>query len=148
MILIFHLCFHYIISFLQIFIIVSIFKCTCVYYCIAFADAPSNVIATVLTSRSVQVTWDPPAPVSNVTSYIIVFTTTASYASDGSLTVHGYNTTRDILNNLEENTLYTIIVQAFANSSGRSGDSEEATVTTYTDGKHLVLEIIVKHLML
>lgn len=133
---------------LQIVIIASIFKCTCVNHCVVFADAPSNVTATVLTSRRVQVTWDPPAPVSNVTSYIIVYTTTASYASDGSLTVHGYNTTRGTLNDLEENTLYTIIVQAFANSSGRSGDSEEATVTTYTDGKHLVLEIIAKHLML
>lgn len=148
MIVIFHLYFHYIISFLQIFIIVNIFKCTCVNHCIVFADAPSNVTATVLTSRSVQVTWDPPAPVSNVTSYIIVYTTTASYASGGSLTVHGYNTTRDNLNDLEENTLYTIIVQAYANSSGRSGDSEEATVTTYTDSKHIVLEIIAKHLML
>ena len=80
------------------------------------------------------VTWDPPAPESNVTSYTIVYTTSATYTTGGDLTVLGYDNTSGVLSNLEENTLYTIIVQAVADS-GRSGDSDEATVTTYTAGK-------------
>ena len=97
-------------------------------------DAPTNVTATALSSTSVEVTWKAPSPFSNVTDYVIVYSTSASYASNGNLTVNGINTTNGTLIDLEENTFYTIIVQAIS-SSGRSGDSEEATVTTYTDGK-------------
>ena len=87
-----------------------------------------------LSSRSVLVTWDPPAPESYVTSYIIVHTTTATYATGGDLTAVGYSNTRSVLNNLEESTPYTIFVQAIADS-GRSGNSDEARVTTYTASK-------------
>ena len=97
-------------------------------------DAPTNVAAMALTSRSVEVTWEPPAPVSNVTSYVIFYTPAATYATGGSLSVNGYNTTSDVLTNLEESTLYTISVQARTNTRS-SGISEETTVTTYTDGK-------------
>ena len=97
-------------------------------------DAPTNVSAIALTSRSVEVTWEAPSPVSNVTSYLISYTTDASYASGGNLPVVGYDNTSGILINLEESTLYTITVQAITDTE-RSGESEEATVTTYTDGK-------------
>ena len=81
-----------------------------------------------------EVTWEAPAPVSNVTSYLVFYTTTASYATGGSVPVDGYENTTIIITNLEESTLYTITVQAIA-SSNRSGQSEPATVTTYTDSK-------------
>ena len=99
-------------------------------------DAPTNVAATALTSRSVEVTWEPPAPVSNVTSYVIFYMTAATYAinTGGDVQVNGYNTTSGILTNLEESTLYTITVQARTNTRS-SGVSDETTVTTYTDGK-------------
>ena len=86
----------------------------------------------MLSPRSVEVTWDP-SP--DVTGYIILYTTAASYASNGSMTVSGGGTTSHALNNLEENTLYTIIVQA-TTSDGRIGaNSNTVSVTTYTDGK-------------
>ena len=90
----------------------------------------------VLSSRSVLVTWDPPAPESNVTSYTIVYTTTANYTTGGDVTVAGYSSTSGVLSGLQESTLYTIIVQAIADS-GRSGNSEEARVTTYTASEYI-----------
>ena len=97
-------------------------------------DAPTNVSAVALTSRSVEVTWEAPSPVSNVTSYLIAYTTTASYASGGNLPVDGFDNTSGILTDLEESTLYIITVRAITDAE-RSGESEEATVTTYTDSK-------------
>ena len=93
---------------------------------------PTNVRATVLTPRSVEVTWNP-SPSSGITSYLISYTTTASYTSGGSMSVDG-TTTSHTLTNLEEGTLYTITVQA-TNSSGTSSNSIEVSVTTYTVGK-------------
>ena len=93
---------------------------------------PTIVSITVLTPRSVEVTWDP-SPSPGITSYLISYTTTASYTSGGSMGVDG-TTTSHTLTNIEEGTLYTITVQA-TNSSGISGNSSEVSVTTYTDGK-------------
>ena len=93
---------------------------------------PTNVRATVLTPRSIEVTWDRSLS-SNVISYLISYTTTASYTSGGHMSVDG-TTTNHTLTNLEENTLYTITVQA-TNSNGTSANSNEVSVTTYTDGK-------------
>ena len=93
---------------------------------------PTNVTAIVLTPRSVNVTWNP-SPSSNIISYLISYTTAASYTSGGNVSVEG--TTRShILSDLEESTLYTITVRAI-NSSGTSADSNEVSVATYTDGK-------------
>ena len=92
---------------------------------------PTNVRATVLTPRSVEVTWNP-SPSSGITSYLISYTTTASYTSGGSMTVD--NITSHTLTNLEEGTLYIITVRA-TNGSGTSANSNEASVTTYTIGK-------------
>jgi len=93
---------------------------------------PSDVRATVLTPRSVEVTWDPSSS-PGVTGYLISYTTTASYTSSGSVTVNGGSTTSGTLTNLEENTLYTITVQATINGT-MSVNSNEVSVTTYTDG--------------
>ena len=95
---------------------------------------PTNVTATVLTSHSVKVTWEPSSS-PNVTDYLISYTTTASYTSGGSVTVNGVSTTSGTLTNLEEDTLYTITVQATTSGNRMSTNSNEVSVRTYTDGK-------------
>ena len=85
----------------------------------------------MLTPHSVEVTWTV-SSLPNVTDYIILYTTTASYTSGGNVTVSS-TITRDTLNNLEEGTTYTITVQAISNSGNAS--SNAVSVTTYTDGK-------------
>lgn len=68
--------------------------------------APSNVIATALThdSVNVEVTSD---KLSNVTSYIISYTTTAaSYNSNASVRVENGDITCCTLSSLKENTLH------------------------------------------
>ena len=92
---------------------------------------PTNVRATVLTPRSVEVTWTVSSS-PDVTCYIISYTTTAS---GGSVPVNQCNTTRGTLNNLEEGTIYTITVRATTNDGRMSVNSNAVSVTTYTDGK-------------
>ena len=95
-------------------------------------EPPTNVRAIVLTPRSVEVTWD--LSISpGITSYLISYTTTASYTSGGNVSVDG-TTTSHTLTNLEEGTLYTITVRA-TNDSGTSGDSNKEEATTYTASK-------------
>ena len=89
----------------------------------------------MLTSRSVQVRWSPSHPFSNVTSYLISYTTTALYTSGGTMTINGTNTTSGILTGLEEYTVYTITVQAISGSGVTSGNSDEMSVRTYTAGR-------------
>ena len=88
----------------------------------------------MLTSRSVEVTWDAFPTLSGVTGYLISYTTTASYTSGGSVTVNDAATASYTLTDLEEYTNYTISVQATSNS-GMSENSDEVLVTTYTAGK-------------
>ena len=86
---------------------------------------PTNVRATVLTPRSVVVTWNQPSsPI--VTGYFISYITTASYTSGGRVRVIGHSTKTHTLTNLEENTLYTIAVQA-TDSSRTSPNSNEVS---------------------
>ena len=75
---------------------------------------PTNVRATVLTPRSVEVTWSVSSS-SDVIGYLISYTTNASYTSGDSVTVNGRSTTSHTLSNLEEDTipipsLYELIV--------------------------------------
>ena len=94
---------------------------------------PTNVRATVLTPRSVEVTWTVfSSP--DVTGYLISYTTTAEYTSGGSVAVNG-SITSHTLNNLEESTLYTITVQTATSNNRMSVNSAPVSVTTYTDGK-------------
>ena len=97
-------------------------------------EPPTNVRATVVTSRSIQITWGPSTS-SDVTGYLISYTTTASYTSGGSVTVNDGSTTSGSLTNLEEYTLYTITVQATTSDNRMSANSNEVPVRTYTDGK-------------
>ena len=95
--------------------------------------SPTNVNAAVLTPRSVKVTWDQYL-FSDVTGYLILYTTNASYTGGGSVTVDGSDNTSYTLANLEEDTLYTITVQATTNDNRISPYSIALTVITYTDG--------------
>ena len=97
-------------------------------------DPPTNVQATVLTSRRVEVIWSQLSS-SGVTGYLISYTTTASYTSNGKVTVDGGSTRSHILTNLEEDTLYTITVHATVGGNRASVNSNEVSVRTYTDGK-------------
>ena len=98
-------------------------------------EPPTNVRAVVVTSCSIQITWEPSSS-SDVTGYLISYTTTASYVSSSdrskSITV---STTSGTLTNLEEDTLYTITVQATTSDNRMSANSNEVSVRTYTDGK-------------
>ena len=95
--------------------------------------APTNVTAIVLTPRTVEVTWDQ-SLLTDVTGYLISYTTTASYTSGGSVMVDGIDNTIYTLTNLEEDTLYTITVQATTDDIRISPYSIAVTVTTNTDG--------------
>ena len=106
-------------------------------YCFIYVDVepPTNVRATVVTSHSVRITWEPSSS-SDVTGYLILYTTTASYIDSSnrsrSITVA---TTSGTLTNLEEDTFYTITVQATTNDNRMSANSDEVSVRTYIDGK-------------
>ena len=95
---------------------------------------PTNVRATVVTSRSIQITWEP-SSTSDVIGYLISYTTTASYTSGRSVTVVGGSITSHNYINLEEGTLYTITVQSTTSDNRMSANSNEVSVRTYTDGK-------------
>ena len=101
--------------------------------CVAISTA-TDVRAIAVTSRSVEVTWKV-SSTSGIIGYLISYHTTASYASSGSVTVNGGSTTSHTLTNLEEDTLYTITVQATSSDNRMSANSNEVSVRTYTDGK-------------
>ena len=98
---------------------------------------PTNVRATVLTPRSVEVTWTVSSS-SDVTGYIISYTTIAEYIDmndrSRSVAVNSNSVTSHTFNNLEEGTNYTIGVRATTND-GRMSGNIVVSVTTYTDGK-------------
>ena len=104
---------------------------TCIYLAISTA---TDVRAIALTPRSVEVTWKVSSAF-DIIGYLILYTTTASYAMNGSMTVDGGSITSHTLTNLEEDTLYTITVQATASDNRMSANSNEVLVRTYTDGK-------------
>ena len=98
-------------------------------------SVPTDVKATVTTSDRVEVTWSPSSS-SGVTGYLISYTTTAQYVdTDNRSRSTTVNTTSSTLTNLEEDTLYTITVQATSSDNRMSANSNEVSVTTYTDGK-------------
>ena len=98
---------------------------------------PNNVRATALTPHAVKVMWV--QSLSDATGYLISYTTIASYTSGGNVTVNGHDTTSYTLTNLEENTLYTITIQATTDDNRMSVYSNEVSVTTYTDGKCYII---------
>ena len=103
-----------------------------------YVGPPTDVRATVLTPRSVVVTWTLSSS-PDVTGYLISYTTTAEYINisnrSKSMMVNDNSVTRGTLMNLEENTLYIITVQTTTNDVRISAQSTAVLVTTYTDGK-------------
>ena len=97
--------------------------------------APTNVKATVLTCNSVEVTWDQS---SGVTGYLISCTSSASYAGNRNVIVHGGDTTSHTLTNLIENTPYDITVQGISSDSRESDYSIELPLTTQKAGKLVI----------
>ena len=95
---------------------------------------PTMVMAMVLGPRTVEVTWVA-SLTTDVIGYHVSYTTTVDYANDDSVTVNGRSTTSHTLTNLEEDTLYTITVQATNSDNRMSANSNEVSVRTYTDGK-------------
>ena len=65
------------------------------YICVAISTA-TDVRAIAITPRSVEVTWKVSSAF-DITGYLISYTTTASYASGGSVTVNGGSTTSGTL---------------------------------------------------
>ena len=104
---------------------------TCI--CLAISTA-TDVRAIALAPRSIEVTWKVSSAF-DIIGYLISYTTTASYAVNGSMMVDGGSTTSHTLTNLEEDTLYTITVQATTSDNRMSTNSNEVSVRTYTDGK-------------
>ena len=92
----------------------------------------------MLTPRSVEVTWTVSSS-SDVTGYIISYTTTAEYIDmndrSDSVMLSSNSATSHTFNNLEEGTLYDIGVRATTSDGRMSGNSNVVSVTTYTDGK-------------
>ena len=96
-------------------------------------DPPTNVMVSMMTPRSVRVTWTAPLSSSDVTGYLISYNTTASYASNGTVMVSGSTTTSGTISNLEEGTTYTITVQSNSDG-GLSNKSNPETETTQAVG--------------
>ena len=96
-------------------------------------DPPNNVKATVLSPKIIQVSWDPFVS-TEVTSYLITYTTTAVYTTGNNITVHGRNVSIVLLRNLEENTLYSITVQSVS-ANTISGPSIVTSLMTWPSGK-------------
>ena len=101
------------------------------------AGPPDNVRTTMLTATSFVFMWDQ-SPSTDVTGYLISYSTDASYISESdrmrSVMVTGRINTSVLITNLEENTPYTITVQS-SSSDGLSARSDVVSVTTLTDGK-------------
>ena len=106
-------------------------KCIIIYIEIS---APINVRAIALTPRIVEMTWEP-SPSSDVTGYLISYATTASYTIGGSVTVDGGSTTTYTFTDLEEDTYYTITVQATTSDNRMSANSNEVSIMTDIDCK-------------
>jgi len=91
----------------------------------------------MLTATSVLVMWDL-YPSTDVTGYLISYSTDASYISKSdrmrSVMVNGRGTTSITPTKLEENTPYSITVQSDS-SDGLGVPSEVVSLTTLTTGK-------------
>ena len=99
-----------------------------------YLEPPNIIQATVLTPRSIQVTWESSLS-SDVIGYLISYTTTASYVSGGSVMVNGVDNTTYNLTNLEEDISYTITVQATVDGIRAITNTDGVSVKTYTAGK-------------
>ena len=93
--------------------------------------APTNVKATVLTPRCVEVTWDQS---SDVTGYFVSCTSPASYAGAKNVIKNGGDATSHTLTDLVENTSYNIIVHGLTKDGRKSDHSTEVSIITQKAG--------------
>ena len=105
----------------------------CIHMHIGF-PAPTNVKATVLTPHTVDVTWNQS---SGVTGYILSYTATNTNANSQNVKVNCGNSTSYCLDNLKENTIYTMTVQSININGKKSFSSKEVQVNTYKAGKYV-----------
>ena len=104
------------------------------FFCF-YLGPPTGIQVTVLTSSSVTVTWSQSSS-SGITSYLISYTTNASYVDNNERSKNiAVSTTSGTITNLEEDTLYTITVHATIDGNRASANSSEVSLRTYTDGK-------------
>lgn len=102
-------------------------------YFLVGIDPPNNVEATVLAPKIIGVSWDP-IESTEVTGYLITYTTAAAYARGNNVTVYGHNVSKVLLKNLEENTLYSITVQSIS-ANKVSGPSNVVSAVTWSTGQ-------------
>ena len=90
----------------------------------------------MLTSQSATFIWDASLS-SQVTSYLISYTTTAEYTKGGRITVSNHSTSCTITH-LEEDTEYVVTLQAMINGIG-SFANPKVTILTYSNGKLFII---------
>ena len=97
-------------------------------------SVPTNVRATAIAphDHSVEVTWDHSS--SDVTGYFISYSSATSDVTSGHVLVDG-DVTCYTLTNLEQDTQYTITVQAVTRDNAMIVQSDKVSVTTYKNGK-------------
>ena len=108
-------------------------------YCLV-DGSPTNVSAVTLSPHSIEVTWDPPAVVDEVTGYAISYDGVEVFANDGSVSVNR-STNRAIINGLEEFIRYDITVQAVYNTI--NVPSSSVRVMTLSDGKLYITTFLI-----
>lgn len=96
-------------------------------------DPPNNVKAIVLAPKVIEVSWDPFTS-KEITGYLIKYSTTAVYAKGSNVTMYGHNVSKSLLENLEEDTLYSITIQSVSNNEV-SGPSNVVSAITWTSSK-------------
>jgi len=94
---------------------------------------PANVDATVLSPRSVTVTWDPLSTLSFIICYIISYNSMESFATAGSMLVNRSSTSATV-DRLEEFVSYNFTVQAVYDGGGLGPAIIPLRVITWSDG--------------
>jgi len=89
----------------------------------------------VLSPKSINVSWQP-ILFSEVTGYMLSYTSAARYARGDNVTVSGATVSHMVIEKLEENTVYNITVHGVTNNS-ISDASDAVSVLTWTDGKRI-----------
>ena len=100
-----------------------------------YADGPPvNVHATVLSPRTINVTWDLLSNLSFIISYIISYNSVESFANAGSLLVDK-SSANAAIDGLEEFVSYNVSVQAVYGGGGLGPASIPLRVITWSDGE-------------
>ena len=97
------------------------------YVIVLVLSAPANVKPGVVTSTSIEVTWDRS---DDATGYYISCTTTALHGSDKYASVNSGDTTNCTLCNLMKNTPYLITVQSLNTDNKKGDQSDEVSIRT------------------